>query len=99
MTPSNITPMSLGISLPRIDALYWVLVICTTTLGETSGDLVSQTLGLGYGGGTALLIGLFVAAAAFEIVAQRSRAGLYWTTLTLASIAGTTLSDFAARTP
>jgi uncharacterized membrane-anchored protein len=85
-------------SLPRIDGLYWALVIASTTLGETAGDLVSQTLGFGYGGGTVVLLGLFVVAMVFEVAVRRSHAGLYWTTLTLASIGGTTLSDFAART-
>lgn len=85
-------------SLPPIDGLYWALVISSTTLGETAGDLISQTLGLGYGGGTALLISLFAVAMTVEVAAKRSHAGLYWTTLTLASIGGTTLSDFAART-
>jgi uncharacterized membrane-anchored protein len=85
-------------TLPRIDGLYWVLVISSTTLGETAGDLVSQTLGLGYGGGTLVLLGLFVAAMVADVLAPRRHAWLYWTTLTLASIGGTTLSDWAART-
>lgn len=37
-----------------MDGLYWALVISSTTLGETAGDLISQTLGLGYGGATAV---------------------------------------------
>lgn len=84
--------------LPRLDGLYWALVISSTTLGETAGDLVSQTLGLGYGGGTAVLLGLFVVAMVLETTSRRSHAWLYWTTLTLASIGGTTLADFFART-
>ena len=85
-------------TLPKIDGVYWALVISSTTLGETAGDLISQTLGLGYGGGTIVLLALFAAAAIAEITVRRSVAWLYWTTLTLASIGGTTLADFAART-
>ena len=85
-------------TLPRIDGLYWALVISSTTLGETAGDLISQTLGLGYGGGTAVLLGLFATAMAVEVSRREPHPALYWTTLTLASIGGTTLSDWAART-
>ncbi len=85
-------------TLPKIDGLYWALVISSTTLGETAGDLISQTLGLGYGGGTAVLLGLFLVAMIVEVSRRKSHAALYWTTLTLASIGGTTLSDWAART-
>ena len=85
-------------TLPKINGLYWALVVSSTTLGETAGDLISQTLGLGYGGGTIVLLALFAAAAIAEITARRSVAWLYWLTLTLASIGGTTLADFASRT-
>ncbi len=84
-------------SLPQIDGLYWALVISSTTLGETAGDLISQTLGFGYGGGTIVLLVLFAIAMLAEVLSPRSHASLYWTTLTLASIAGTTLADFASR--
>ena len=85
-------------TLPKMDGLYWALVISSTTLGETAGDLISQTLGLGYGGATAVLLGMFIVAMVVEVTRRKSHAGLYWTTLTLASIGGTTLSDWAART-
>jgi hypothetical protein len=84
-------------TLPRIDGFYWALVVSSTTLGETAGDLISQTLGLGYGGGTIVLLALFVAAMVAEVLSPRQHAWLYWTALTLASIGGTTLSDWAAR--
>jgi hypothetical protein len=38
--------------IPKIDLLYWALIISATTMGETAGDLISQTFNLGYGGGT-----------------------------------------------
>jgi uncharacterized membrane-anchored protein len=85
-------------TLPRIDGLYWALVISATTLGETAGDLISQTLGLGYGGGTIALVAMFVVAMAAECALSRRVGWLYWTVLTLASIGGTTLADWCART-
>jgi len=85
-------------TLPKINAIYWALVISSTTLGETAGDFISQTLGLGYGGGTIALLSFFVIAAVAEIFSKRPRRWLYWLTLTLASIGGTTLADYLART-
>lgn len=84
-------------TLPTINARYWAFVISSTTLGETAGDLISQTLDLGYAGGSILLIALFFVAMAFEIALTRQREALYWTVIIFASIGGTTLSDYVTR--
>jgi uncharacterized membrane-anchored protein len=34
--------------LPPITALFWIMKIAATTLGETAGDLLAQTLQVGY---------------------------------------------------
>jgi len=36
--------------LPRMNGIYRALVVSSTTLGETAGDFMSQTLDFGYGG-------------------------------------------------
>ena len=46
--------------LPKINPFYWALVISANTMGETAGDLISQTFNLGYGGGTIALLFLLV---------------------------------------
>ncbi len=66
-------------------------------MGETAGDLISQTFNLGYGGGTIALMGLFLIALAMTIYSKRQKPILYWTVVTLASTAGTTISDFISR--
>lgn len=38
--------------LPKINLFYWSLIISANTMGETAGDLISQTFNLGYGVGT-----------------------------------------------
>jgi uncharacterized membrane-anchored protein len=45
--------------LPQITALFWVMKIAATTLGETGGDLLAQTLNIGYAISSVLFIGLF----------------------------------------
>ena len=32
--------------LPKIDPLYWVKIISANKIGESGGDLISQSLGL-----------------------------------------------------
>lgn len=83
--------------LPKINLLYWALIISANTMGETAGDLISQTLKLGYGGGTIALFLLFLVALIFSIYSKSQKPLLYWTVLTLASTLGTTISDFISR--
>jgi len=67
-------------------------------MGETAGDLISQTFNLGYGGGTIALLGLFLIALTISIYSKNQKPLLYWTVITLASTLGTTISDFISRT-
>ena len=41
--------------------LYWTTIIATTTVGTTLADFVDRSLGIGYAGGTAILICLLLA--------------------------------------
>ncbi len=36
-----------------MNGMYLALVVCSTTLGETAGDFISQMLHFGYGGAAA----------------------------------------------
>ena len=40
--------------------LYWATIIATTTVGTTLADYVTRSLGIGYAGGTALLLALLI---------------------------------------
>ena len=83
--------------LPKINLFYWALIISANTMGETAGDLISQTFNLGYGGGTLVLISLFIIALTISIYSKSQKPLLYCTVITLASTAGTTISDFISR--
>lgn len=83
--------------LPKINLFYWALIISANTMGETAGDLISQTFNLGYGGGTIALLGLFFIALIISIYSKNQKPLLYWTVITLASTLGTTISDFISR--
>jgi uncharacterized membrane-anchored protein len=84
--------------LPHITLLFWLLKIVATTLGETGGDLVAQTLEVGYLFSTLIFFGLFGVAVVFQLRAGRFHPAIYWTVIALTSTAGTTLSDLMNRT-
>src|SRR5580698_3797724 len=41
--------------------LYWITIIASTTVGTTLADFADRSLGIGYAGGTALLLTLLLA--------------------------------------
>jgi uncharacterized membrane-anchored protein len=83
--------------VPEVTLVFWLIKIAATTLGETGGDTVSMTLGLGYLVGTAIFATLLVAFVAVQIAAPRFNAWLYWATIIASTTAGTTMADFADR--
>jgi uncharacterized membrane-anchored protein len=83
--------------LPHVTALFWMIKTIATTLGETAGDMFSQTLQLGNLVATILLLGLLLIAVVIQLRARRFHAALFWTVIALTSTAGTTLSDLLNR--
>lgn len=81
-----------------VTAWFWVMKICATTLGETAGDLLSMTLGLGYGAGSLILLTIFLVTLGCQLAAQRFHPALYWAVILSTSTAGTTMSDYMDRT-
>lgn len=84
--------------LPHITLIFWILKIVATTLGETGGDLLAQTLKVGYLLSTLIFLAMFLVAVVFQLRASRFHPAIFWTVIALTSTAGTTLSDFMNRT-
>ncbi|MET4108525.1 hypothetical protein [Hymenobacter sp. UYP22] len=84
--------------IPEVTLLFWVMKICATTLGETAGDLLAQTLNVGYGVSSLLLLGVFLVVLAAQLVVSRYIPALYWAVILATSTAGTTMSDYMDRT-
>lgn len=83
--------------VPELTLLFWVLKILATTLGETGGDALSMSLGLGYLLSTGIFAAVFFAAVTAQIAARKFHPLLYWTTIIATTTVGTTLADFADR--
>jgi uncharacterized membrane-anchored protein len=79
--------------LPHVTVLFWGLKIIATTLGETGGDLLAQTMHVGYLVSTVVVFALFVTAVVFQLKARHFHPAIFWTVIALTSTAGTTLSD------
>lgn len=86
--------------------LYWATIIATTTVGTTLADFADRSLGIGYAGGSSLLlaqllISLFVWWRSMGTVAVGSvsspRAEVYyWVTIMFSQTLGTALGDWTA---
>lgn len=89
--------------------LYWTTIIATTTLGTTIADFATRSLGIGYAGGTILLLALLTASLmtwyrtmgtiAVENTNSPKAEIFYWVTIMFSQTLGTALGDWVADTP
>ncbi|MGV2290085.1 hypothetical protein AAHK20_15330 [Trinickia sp. YCB016] len=89
-------------------ALYWVTIIATTTVGTTLADFADRSLGIGYAGGSSLLlalllISLFVwyralGSVSVATVSSPKAEMFYWVTIMFSQTLGTALGDWMADT-
>ena len=89
-----------------IPALYWTVILATSTAGTTMSDFMDRTLGLGYARGASLLVALLVlvlfawwrttgSLSVTDVRSARSE-GFYWTAILVSNTLGTALGDFLA---
>jgi uncharacterized membrane-anchored protein len=83
--------------VPEVTLLFWVIKVAATTLGETGGDTLSMTMGLGYLTSTIIFLTALIVLAGFQIAAKKFHPLLYWGTIIASTTAGTTMADFADR--
>jgi uncharacterized membrane-anchored protein len=86
--------------------LYWATIIDSTTLGTTLADFADRSLGIGYPGGSLLLLAcvllaLFawwrtVGTVDVNTVATPREEIFYWITITFSQTLGTALGDWSA---
>ena len=72
--------------------------ICATTLGETAGDLLAQTMKVGYAVSSAILLCFFFVMLGIQLFSKKYHPIIYWAVILATSTAGTTMSDFMDRT-
>lgn len=85
------------VKVPAVTLSFWVIKILATTLGETGGDALSMSLGLGYLLSTGILGAIFLAAVTWQIRSRTFHPFIYWFTIIATTTVGTTMADFADR--
>lgn len=88
--------------------LYWATIIATTTVGTTLADFADRSLGIGYTGGSALLLTLLLGSLAIwyktlgsvsvNTVSTPKAEMFYWVTIMFSQTLGTALGDWTADT-
>jgi uncharacterized membrane-anchored protein len=86
--------------------LYWATIVASTTFGTTMADFADRSLGIGYTGGSALLLALVLGtlalwrwsagSVAVDTVATPKVEAFYWATITFSQTLGTALGDWMA---
>jgi len=88
--------------------LYWATIIATTTVGTTLADFADRSLGIGYAGGSTLLLVLLLGSLAVwyrslgtiavDSVNSPKAEMFYWVTIMFSQTLGTALGDWTADT-
>lgn len=86
--------------------LYWAVIVATTTVGTTMADYADRSLGIGYvGGSVILLIILIVVLGIWKLtlgsvsvnrITSKKAEIFYWVTILFSNTLGTALGDFFA---
>ncbi len=88
--------------------LYWTTIIATTTVGTTLADFADRSLGIGYAGGSTLLLALLLGSffiwhrtlgsVSVSTVSSPKAEMFYWLTIMFSQTLGTALGDWTAGT-
>jgi len=88
--------------------LYWLTIVATTTVGTTLADYCTRSLGIGYTGGSTILLICVIASLviwrwstgtiSIETVSTPSVEIFYWVTIMFSQTLGTALGDWVADT-
>jgi uncharacterized membrane-anchored protein len=83
--------------LPEITLIFWIMKIAATTLGETGGDFLSDSSGLGFSGGALLIGGLLMLIVLAMFYTKISRVFLFWAAFVLTRPFGATMGDLLTK--
>lgn len=95
------------ISITRFNAwIYWLAIVASTTVGTAMADLFDRSLGIGYVGGSSILLACVLCSLAawyftsgsinVQTVATPKIEVFYWVTITFSQTLGTALGDWIA---
>lgn len=82
----------------QITIYFWIMKVLATTLGETSGDLLSMTCNLGYCTSIYLTMSFFILVLALQLKVKKFHPVIYWGVIVGTTSVGTEISDYMDRT-
>lgn len=81
----------MAIKVPEVTALFWVIKVLTTGMGETTSDYLARAVDPVIAVGVVGVI--FAAALVAQFVARRYVVGVYWFAIVMVSVFGTMVAD------
>lgn len=88
--------------------LYWATIVATTTVGTTLADFADRSLGIGYAGGSSLLLALLLGSlyvwhrtlgsVSVSTINSPKAEAFYWVTIMFSQTLGTAMGDWTADT-
>lgn len=88
--------------------LYWTTIVATTTVGTTLADFADRSLGIGYAGGSSVLLILLLGSlllwhrtlgsVSMSTIRSPKAETFYWVTIMFSQTLGTALGDWTADT-
>tara|TARA_R110000744_G_scaffold120156_2_gene223916 strand:- start:945 stop:1700 length:756 start_codon:yes stop_codon:yes gene_type:complete len=81
----------------QITLLFWLMKIIATTLGETLGDFIAQTLDLGYTVGLLITFAFFGIVLVIQLTRKKYIPIWFWLVIIATTTLGTEISDFIDR--
>jgi uncharacterized membrane-anchored protein len=79
------------VKVPPITALFWLIKVLTTGMGETASDFLARTVDPPIA--VAAAAAVLAVALALQLRASRYRAGVYWFAVVMVSVFGTMAAD------
>jgi uncharacterized membrane-anchored protein len=87
-------------------ALYWIAIVATTTVGTTLADFADRSLGIGYAGGSSILLALLLislgtwyramGSVSVSTISSPRAEMFYWVTIMFSQTLGTAFGDWTA---
>jgi uncharacterized membrane-anchored protein len=81
----------------KVEFLYWLAILTSSTFGTTSGDFLSNDTPLGAAGGTILLVLLLLFFVVLLFLKKISKEVFYWITIILIHPIGATFGNFISK--
>jgi uncharacterized membrane-anchored protein len=79
--------------VPAVTALFWIIKVLSTTVGETGADYLAVHVGLGTAITGGIMVTFLVVALLLQFRTRRYVPWIYWLTVVLVSVVGTQITD------